>query len=230
MKRILLASTALLCLQGLALAQEEVPAPVNLVDWNGGYVAVHGNWSHGHPDFFAENSSPTEFDTDWYGGGVEIGYDWRVGPWVYGVVADLDYLGMDTAQRFAPAGPGKGNQYEYDLDWTATARARAGHLFEGDRLLIYATGGLAITAAEARSTYFDTGPQVSNSASEILHGVVYGGGVEYAFAPNWSLKAEYLRFDFDRLVVPSVTNGFTSSRFEIEPTFDQVRLGVAYRF
>lgn len=222
------------CLPGLAAAQDSVvvPAPVNLYDWNGAYIGVHGSWSHGHPDFNGEFVSPDEFHSDWYGGGVEIGYDWQAGPWVFGVVGDIDYLDMDAEERFVSNGPGKGDEFVYDLDWTASARVRAGHLFEDDRVLLYATGGLAATEVGARSTRTDAlDPPITSSADKVLYGMVFGGGIEYAFAPNWTFKAEYLRYDFPSLVVPGKTTGSgINSRFEIEPMFDQVRFGIAYRF
>ena len=96
-------------------------------------------------------------------------------------------------------------------------RARAGLAF--DRLLVFVTGGVAITnekfsqsinylnqvhqpidAAEYRSD----GVANAGSASTTAVTGVFGGGLEYAFDNHWSLKGEYL-------YVPLKSQSFTST-------------------
>ena len=63
------------------------------------------------------------------------------------------------------------------MDWFGTVRGRLGYAV--DRVLLYGTGGFA---------YGDVSTPLG---SEIQHGWVAGGGVEYKFNPSWSTKVEY---------------------------------------
>jgi outer membrane immunogenic protein len=88
------------------------------------------------------------------------------------------------------------------LDWFSTFRGRLGFT-PIDRLLLYGTAGLVIADVKSDTTVaFGTFPvlPVYNGAlhvgsdSNVKAGAVVGGGGEYAFAPNWSVKAEFLYF------------------------------------
>jgi outer membrane immunogenic protein len=72
--------------------------------------------------------------------------------------------------------------------------------------LLYVTGGLALGRASSGIdvSQFETGPTCpgaisftpsSGSRSSTLTGWTAGGGGEWAFAPNLSVKAEYLHYD-----------------------------------
>ena len=74
------------------------------------------------------------------------------------------------------------------LPWIATVRGRAG--FAIDRALLYGTGGVAFTDASNNLTA--TGLGTIFDASSINIGWTAGGGVEFALAPNWTIRAEYL--------------------------------------
>ena len=65
-------------------------------------------------------------------------------------------------------------------------RGRIGYSF--DRVMPYATGGLAVGDIRAATPGFAGG--TSTNAGWTL-----GGGVEVALPGNWSAKAEYLRVD-----------------------------------
>ncbi|MGQ0446284.1 MAG: outer membrane protein, partial [Beijerinckiaceae bacterium] len=68
-------------------------------------------------------------------------------------------------------------------------------------LQIYGTGGLAyggITSRTTLSTQRIGGTSITR-ANAIHDGTLFGwaagGGVEWAFMPKWTVKAEYLRYD-----------------------------------
>ena len=59
-------------------------------------------------------------------------------------------------------------------------------------------------------------------------GFVFGGGVEWAFAPAWSVKAEYLHTDFGTKTTYSIGNRFPE---DVSLTnIDIVRAGLNYHF
>jgi len=230
MKKLLLVTTALVCAatatQAADIMEERFAGP----DWTGAYVGAHGTWTESYTGSFDNGDAPPpatdyRFADDGYGYGVYAGYDWQAGPYVFGVAADYDWLHIANQERFSQTSLGKGDIYDYDLDWVASARVRGGFLLDESRMLIYGTGGAAFTAVEMTSTY-DGSEIYSSSGTEHVTGKVYGGGVEYRFAPNWSFKTEYLRYDFGDVSV----GGDTTTRITFEPVLEQVRMGIAYRF
>ena len=78
------------------------------------------------------------------------------------------------------------------IDWLALATARAGFVV-GDKWMLYGKGGLAIAKEQHTAAAAVKHRRVSiNHAGKAVHtGAVVGAGGEYAFAPNWSVKAEY---------------------------------------
>jgi len=89
------------------------------------------------------------------------------------------------------------------LDFFATLRGRFGFLVTPS-LLAYATGGFAFGHVSATTAFAEAvggpcgcGPAVAVAASSsaTLPGWTAGGGLEWMFAPQWSLKGEYLYYD-----------------------------------
>jgi len=60
-----------------------------------------------------------------------------------------------------------------------------------------------------------------------LNGYDIGGGLEYAFTPNWSGQFEYRHYQFD-----SHTGQFstTAALFNEKPYYDTYRLGFSYHW
>jgi outer membrane immunogenic protein len=101
-----------------------------------------------------------------------------------------------------------------------TARLRLGYLMTPDTLL-YVTGG----AAYAREKSTAAGGGGFNTKVDHL-GWTVGAGVEYKFAPEWSLKAEYLYADLGdfRANVPFIVAATRTS----DMTLNTVRVGINY--
>ncbi|TCR70572.1 outer membrane beta-barrel protein [Bosea sp. BK604] len=112
-------------------------------------------------------------------GGGQIGYNFQVGSIVYGVETDIQYVdvGGDVSWGAYSWWARGGN----DGGYLGTVRARLGYAI--DRTLIYITGGLAYGG-------LNSNPLTGNNTSNI--GWTIGGGVEYAFTNNWTMKIEGL--------------------------------------
>lgn len=141
-------------------------------------------------------------------GGPEIGANWRFDNGiVVGAEADLSGVAGATDGRWRAniVSAGGAPYLNYDqrtttLNYLGTIRGRLGYLAT-PTLQIYATGGMAyggVTASTALLTrrtnsasITPAGPRYQGS----LTGWTAGGGVEWAFAPKWTVKAEYLRYD-----------------------------------
>jgi outer membrane immunogenic protein len=63
------------------------------------------------------------------------------------------------------------------------------------------------------------------SSSDWETGYTVGGGIEWAFSPNWSLKSEYLYVDLGDQTFSSPAGTYTT-----ETDFHTARVGLNYRF
>jgi outer membrane immunogenic protein len=125
---------------------------------------------------------------------------------VAGLEADLDYSNLqktDAATGAPYVGGILTTTVATSLDWFGTVRGRLGVL-PVDNVLLYATGGLAYGSLRTTTTGSNISPFncdgghiycATGSTSGISVGWTVGGGIEYAFARNWTVKAEYLYLD-----------------------------------
>jgi outer membrane immunogenic protein len=183
-------------------------------------------------------------------GGGQIGYNVQFGSVVAGLEADLQYSGFDDRSTagpgeytftpspgtvglglaFAPPSTtivgGLGQSPEY----FATIRGRLGVAF--DRVLVFGTGGVAFGFHDSDSSF-----GLNSDDDETSVGYVVGGGVEYAFTNNFTVKLEGLYvnlgnnnnggsavYDIDTNTL--ALNGNGSGDIE----FGLVRAGVNYKF
>jgi outer membrane immunogenic protein len=171
--------------------------------------AVFCNLSPSLPNGFAVAAAGTgRLNPNGLTGGLQAGYNWQTGAVVWG--AEADFNALDLKKSRATAGtfpvPFLGNQFalteEGRTSWLATVRARMGVTIVPN-VLLYATGGLAITDSKFASAYSDNavdavfpGGTGSASMSGVRTGWTAGGGLEWMLAGNWTLKAEYLYLAF----------------------------------
>jgi outer membrane immunogenic protein len=94
-----------------------------------------------------------------------------------------------------------------------------------DNVLIYGKGGGAIASNKITATAALFGFAVSDTQTH--YGYTVGGGVEWGFTPNWSVKGEYLWAHYEsQTYFANVLGGFASGTFDV----NTVKLGVNYRF
>ncbi|MGC2222660.1 MAG: outer membrane beta-barrel protein [Methylocella sp.] len=149
--------------------------------------------------------------------------------------ADVAGVGFSTNQNLIAS---------KSLDWLATDRVRIGYLIS-PTFLAYGTGGVAygttrasVAIAQNVSPGFSSGASFGNF-NKTLAGWTAGGGVEWLFYPNWSLKVEYLYYDLGHVnftmsplvnsvagVPVTVGAGSASTRFN----GNIVRAGLDYHF
>jgi opacity protein-like surface antigen len=187
-------------------------------------------------------------------GGGQIGYNWQPIPWiVLGLETDIQgTTAKDNTNNVFVSTDATGtgivaNNFSGHRSWFGTVRGRIGFtLLSYPQLMIYATGGFAyggssrsasttvIDAATGALPWFFPYGSISNTDT----GYTVGGGVEWAFLPNWSLKAEYLFVKLppsDSAVVPTVLTAApalpTDIMFFHHNSQDNiVRVGLNYRF
>jgi outer membrane immunogenic protein len=206
---------------------------------NGGYAWGTGNELTGTADVtscarFGCTTTPysanAHFTADGGFGGGQVGYNWQRERLVYGVEADIqgaDASGSAAVTPFA----GTSALASTSLDWFGTVRGRLGYA-AFDRALLYVTGGFAYGGVEERLTLTGSLHATPAEASQVATGYVVGGGIEYAFSPAWSVKAEYQFIDLgtEALSATILVGRHDSSTGVVDAhdAFNTVRLGLNY--
>jgi outer membrane immunogenic protein len=133
-----------------------------------------------------------------FAGGGEGGCNYQVNDWfVIGAEGDFQYTGLNATNTGAIPRLRVGNSFTetFSSDWLTTVRGRAG--IASGQWLFFATGGLAQANVSFSDFVFFPFSSTTNAASNsgMRGGWTAGGGAEWAFAPRWSVKAEYLYVD-----------------------------------
>ena len=178
-------------------------------------------------------------------GGIQAGANWQTGSVVFGGELDFSAFNLTGSRTASALYPGLALTHTatstIDTDWLFTARARLG--WAVSNVLIYATGGLAVTEAKISTSMSDnqvfggfSGAVLNVSNSGVRTGWAVGGGVESALSRNWTVKAEYLYVDLGSISTtgtvthggfPGLTNPYTVSA---DLKANITRVGVNYRF
>ena len=155
----------------------KAPAIAPLPTWAGFYIGAMGGYA-------SEDSSDFGMKGGFAGG--TAGYNWQMGSLVLGVEADAAWADI-SASAIAPA---LGVSAESKIRDMGTVRGRVGYAV--DQVLFYGTAGFAWADNRISASV----PGFSASDSQVHTGWVAGAGIEYMFAPHWSLKGEYLYRSF----------------------------------
>jgi outer membrane immunogenic protein len=171
-------------------------------------------------------------------GGGQVGANWQISRLVLGFEADWQWANISASQTvstnvtptFFPFVTTASQQ----LSSFGTARGRLGFT-PVDPLLLYVTGGLAYGHAGLSASIANPGCIgfcMSGATSNNQTGWTAGGGIEWKFAPNWSAKAEYLRYDLgtvsQQLVDARFPTGFIAQSVDFKGNI--ARVGVNYLF
>ncbi|WP_442755096.1 carbohydrate porin [Methylocystis sp. JAN1] len=169
--------------------------------------------------------------------GAQVGYNWRRGPLVWGFETDFNLLdgrrapnGVFPASAAYPGMPVFTMTPQTSANYFASIRGRAGVAY--DRALFYVTGGVAAggTRGPAALSFGVGNDFVADHSQSSRMKYVAGAGFEYAFAKNWSARAEYL-FLSQSLNTQTFDNGagaFYYSRIRNENHI--LRFGLNYHF
>ena len=183
-------------------------------------------------------------------GGGTLGCNWQpVGsPFVLGLEGEFGYLKF-SGEIFDP-NTLRGTQTIPDVlgsakvgNWYGMATGRLGYAF--DRVLLYVKGGAAFVRTQAsvldQCTATGCGNWlISTSGSETATTWTVGGGLEWAFAPNWSVKGEYMFIglndhDFQTSGIATTSSGAVVSGgpFVFNHSFNGIntaKIGLNYKF
>lgn len=243
MKRVLLTSVSALALVSAqsgfaadlgARMPVKAPPPVRVFSWTGCYIGGHVGWGWGRTRFadtpngdlvaFFTGSQSLSVDTDGFIGGGQIGCDYQFAPnWVIGL--EGQFSGADINGSTDVSAFGFNTTFHSKTDWLASVTGRLGYAWD-PHWLLYVKGG----AAWAHDKY-DIGTYLGTwSTSTTRDGWTVGGGLEWAFADNWSAKLEYQYYDFGDKDLTFINPGFTSQVETIKDQIHTVKIGLNYHF
>ncbi|RAI43307.1 outer membrane protein [Rhodoplanes roseus] len=240
MKTFLLGTVAAIAVVGTATAADmrmpvkapPVVAPV--FSWTGCYVGgfVGGAWN-ADDTVVADRNGLTSFgphswgyktDSSFIGGGT-VGCNWQpVGsPFVLGLEGEVGYMSIEGSGYDPLSGSFLYSSTKVG-DWYGIIAGRLGYSF--DRAMIYVKGGVAFVDVENTISH----PLFVASTSETKATWTVGGGIEWAFDMNWSIKAEYMYIGLDNTqsVYAPIGSGYNWDHDN--SGIHTAKIGLNYRF
>ncbi len=213
----------------------QVTSPVSAFRWTGFYVGAHAGsgWSLNEETFTGGNfTNENNYTSTGFLGGAQAGFNYQVGPWVWGVEGQFSWAGLDGKDNCIAASPVSLLNCETKADWLATAAARIGFAF--DKTMVFVKGGGAWVHDKFDVSFFALPPR-SDSVDQTRLGWMVGTGVEYAFYGNWSAKVEYDYLDFGTQAVtfprlPSFDPAFIGTTVAIRQRIQLIKFGLNYHF
>jgi outer membrane immunogenic protein len=239
MKKFLLGSVGLIAL-GLSAPAFAADLPARtytkappviaaIYDWSGFYIGANGGWGTSRKSWDFINAAGVAFgegshDADGAVAGGQIGYRWQAGSWVFGLEAQGNWADL------------KGDHTVFGFGDRATAKVDAFGLFTGqvgyawNNALLYVKGGAAVTSN--RYDYDLGAADYVAARNDTRWGGAIGAGLEYGFAPNWSVGIEYDHFFIGKQNVDfyRVPGGALVGTARIGGDVDLVTARLNYRF
>lgn len=210
MKKFLIALGAITALTAPAGAADLAARPYTkapaivaspIYDWSGFYIGGNAGYGSSHKCWEALNDATPVGGTlpgnggchDATGGfvGGQVGYRWQSSAWVFGLEAQGDWArlrGTNLDATFGTAFFG-GVMNRSRVDGFGLFTGQVGYSW--NNVLLYVKGGAAVTS-DKYDKYTTIPPDFfTTNASETRWGGAAGVGLEYGFAPNWSVGVEY---------------------------------------
>ena len=199
-------------------------SPASVYNWTGLYAGANLGYGFVRGDVVGVRTQPGNAFLGNFGsvrakgvfGGLQAGYNWQTGAFVYGLEADAQISGMTASSNVGTVAASS------KIPFFGTLRARLGFAVF-DRALIYATGGLAVTQNKYSFSVANTPLSSTRTSTKWTA----GGGVEYAFTDQLSAKVEYLYTQVDARRRSNLGGTFTT---RASPTYNLVRVGLNYHF
>ena len=170
------------------------PIAAPMYDWSGFYAGINGGGGWSDKCFTITNVAGVPVNPNSEGchtanGGMvggQLGYRWQAGSWVFGLEAQGDWADLK----------GSNSSLTAIIPYTNETKIDAIGLFTGqvgyawNNVLWYVKGGAAV-ADDKYTSYFNANGTVIYQASETRWGGAVGTGIEFGFAPDWSVAVEY---------------------------------------
>lgn len=167
-------------------------------------------------------------------GGGQLGYNWQMGQFVFGIEADMNFSGQKGSNSVACiAIAGCLLTVDSKIKSFETVRGRFGYTVF-DRSMVYFTAGWARLSTSTTTTATVAGVTATVlDSSNSNNGWAVGGGYEQMIWDHWSYKLEYLYMSATNSIasvtIPAVLGGGTVSASG-KVTDNLFRVGLNYHF
>ncbi|MCG2633023.1 autotransporter outer membrane beta-barrel domain-containing protein [Bradyrhizobium sp. WYCCWR 13023] len=220
------------------------PMVAAMYDWSGFYMGINGGGGSSHTcwDFVTPVTGTLvgEGCHNATGGtaGGQIGYRWQSAQWVFGLEGQgnwADFRGDNISTAFPGSALVTGDRNRTRIDAFGLITGQVGYAW--NNVLLYVKGGGAVV-----STKFDiyaaagtpgAGTLLASAARENRWGGTVGAGLEYSFAPNWSVGVEYDHIflgDLTRTLTTPTTIAVAFQTDRIRQDVDMGLVRLNYRF
>jgi len=218
--------------------------PAMACSWCGVYIGLNAGASWGQSEttlkptgFWNQDPSAGVFasggtfnlDQTNFTGGAQIGLNSQWGAFVAGLEVDAQWIGFNVSRKATfvsnVAGPLGSTPEVFNFSesiknsFVSTQRLRLGWAVN-PALLVYGTGGLAVSYQEFTQTYaipnfnggslaagFTANATGGGQTASWVAGWSAGAGAEWKISSNWSLRAEYLYIDLGKVQFDAPTVG-----------------------
>jgi high affinity Mn2+ porin len=178
-----------------AKASPVAALPAAVQNWTGLYFGAHTGYGGGRSEATLSDPAPATGHHDFggIGGGLQAGYNFQLSSGLLlGAEADISFPSYVESNSIVSSLATARSGVIHQWDFIGTARGRIG--YAAGRWLPYVTGGFAW----AGERYLNDLPSAGQEkVLNVRPGWAAGAGLEYAFAPYWSARLEYLRYQFD---------------------------------
>ena len=221
----------------LVLARGGIAEAQGLGPWNGFYLGTHigSSWSDTSSSTTntvtgasvgsgtTSNSNPN--------GGLQAGYDLTMSNRVVlGAVASVSLVDSTDSTTTSNAAGSVVSTNKGSTDWSGSVRGRLGYAF--NNTLIFGTGGWAwSTGSNTRTQVAGVAglatPGTTETAGITHSGWTLGGGIEFAFMPQWTVFGEYRHTEFG---TENITFPIAQRLTKSTTTADGLTFGLNYKF
>jgi outer membrane immunogenic protein len=195
------------------------PMIAAIYDWSGFYIGLNGGggWAH---KCWTETSTVLNVSEGCHnasGGmvGGQLGYRWQASNWVFGLEAQGDWANFKGSNSSLPV-PLVTNQTKIDAFGLFTGQVG----YAWSNVLWYVKGGAAV-ANDTYSGFFTATNIGIDTSHETRWGGVVGTGIEFGFAPNWSVA-----FEYDHIFMGTHSDTFTFVSTNLLSRVDSIKQDV----
>jgi len=225
MKKILIAASLIAASAASASAADLAARPYTkappmmaaIYDWSGFYIGANGGWgsSRDRRTFDTLTANLGSYDATGGVAGGQIGYRWQAGTWVFGLEAQGDWADLRgrTANLFVPD-----NTIRSKMDAFGLFTGQVGYAWSN--VLWYVKGGAAVANDKYQGITNLTG-LAFDRVNQTRWGGVVGTGLEFGFAPSWSVAVEY-----DHIFMGSGSVSFLSTPAQLFDRTDSIKQNV----
>lgn len=218
------------------------PAPVYVpppFSWTGFYLGgnLGGAWSGSNvTDSLSGAGFSSGNSNGVFVGGGQVGFNYQISNIVLGLEGDFDWASNNNSlgNGVVIAGPlGLGHTFAASVNngWITLFTGRLGVAF--DHVLLYGKGGGAWVGNSGLTvTDVTTGTSLSGSSNNSSSGWTAGGGIEWAFTNNWTVKFEYdyIGLSSRSFTVPITSPVLPGDTFTATRHISMATVGVNYLF